>query len=100
MIKPDGSTVAGVKISFTLVDATTHNPITAATATKQRVNGMIQVTTDANGEFSIALIPNDQLSPATVYLCHSHGIGESFYATLESGVDPKQWNDFFLQASP
>lgn len=101
LLNADGLALAGVSIKFTLVDLNKKSFIPTWHINGNRVIlNTVQTVTDKNGEFSISLFPNDQLSPETMYLCQVDCLNSPFYSVLESGVDPKQWFDFFLISTP
>lgn len=92
--RPDNSLLVGAKISFTLVNSAQRGGVIFS-SDGNLVEGDVTTKTDENGEFTVELVPNDALAVATYYLCQIAGVG-SFKATLEGGVDPKQWSAFFL----
>lgn len=98
LVDTSGNPLSSRKIIFTLVDANEELTDAWAVATGERVIGVTEVLTDANGEFSVELCPNDTLSPETKYRCFVRGTGIiDFYATLASGATTKQWIDFYSE---
>lgn len=96
-----GRGLAGVVIDFTLVDAQRKTLDVVWNVDGSRIAlSTVRAVTNEDGEFSVSLIPNDQLTEETAYLCVAKGLGSPFFSTLESGVTPKQWHDFFLQGNP
>lgn len=100
LVTPDGALLPGVLISFILVGWPKEQPIVSFIVDdKSMVAGTVSVRTDAQGEFTVDLIPNDLISPSTEYLCKIQGVGH-FLGVLESGVDPKKFADFFISGNP
>lgn len=100
---PSSVPYANARVRFTIVDATTHLPTDAwVVASGERVGGYAETTTDASGIFTdVALWPNDQLSPATIYLCQIDLAGfDDFYASVDTGATTLQWIDFKANGTP
>lgn len=97
LVKPDGSVLASVKLSFLLCDSS-GVPISAFRLdTHENVSNRVTVTTDAFGHFSVSLAPNDQLSGDTWYLVmalSAHGL-TPFKSKLLSGSGPVSFADFY-----
>lgn len=94
-IYPDGSVISGAHVYFTLVNYSSGVPISAWTETGSRVASVIDVVTDAAGEFAIDLACNDTLSPATKYLCTVQETGDAFFGMIVEGVGSMTWLEFF-----
>lgn len=101
LVSPNGTILKNTHVIFTLVnsdgvpvdvwDATTH----------ERVVGVVDVTTDINGEFSVALWPNDRGNLATQYLCHVSASGVlDFISSVASGGTTLSWIDFMTNGTP
>lgn len=99
-VHPDGSPVISAHVNFFLVGSTSSTPIDAWTATGHKVASISIAQTSALGEFSIALVPNDILSPATRYLCSIPEIGALFYGIVLSGAGDITWLEFYENAAP
>lgn len=93
---PNGDLVVGTEIKFTLVNLAKKDGLLWTASEGELLVGSTVVTTDANGEFEVNLIPNDEVTPSSAYLCEIDGVG-NFTATLEGGATPKRWVDFFRQ---
>lgn len=98
---PDGTVLAGVAITFTLIN-TYGTPTDAWDAyTYERVTGFDEVITDVSGEFSVDLWPNDRGSEVTFYVCHVDSCYvRDFTASLPSGPTGLSWVQFMGGAVP
>lgn len=94
---PEGVLLANTTITFTLVDFN-DTPTGAFDATTgEHVLGDVSVVTDAFGEFSIALWPNDRGDRVTKYVCRvKHPNADRFVSVVPSGVADLSWLDFKL----
>ena len=98
---PDGTVLAGVQISFTLMNANGLFVDAWDGYTYERVAGLKTVTTDINGEFSVDLWPNDRGSEVTQYVCHVDSeYVRDFIASLPSGGAGLTWVEFMGGAIP
>jgi len=103
LVGPDGTVLAGKKITFTLVNANKAPTDAWDVLTGERVVPVKEVaTTNAQGEFSVDLWPNDRGDKATFYLCEVNVAGVTpFTASLPSNlVSDMQWIDFKLGGLP
>ena len=98
---PDGTALAGVTVTFTLVNLR-GMPIDAWDAqTHERVVGATVVTTDEAGTFSVALWPTDRSNVPALYACRVDAPGaRSFSAALPSGPGPLTWAEFMAHGLP
>lgn len=98
---PDGTALAGVTVTFTLVNRR-GMPIDAWDAqTHERVVGATVVTTDEAGTFSVALWPTDRSNVPALYACRVDAPGaHSFSAALPSGPGPLTWAEFMAHGLP
>lgn len=97
-----GTVLSGVTITFQLVDVTGHPTDVWDAISGERVAPVKEsVVTDASGEFTIDLWPNDRGHKETMYLCivRSKGV-ESFMGAIASSVDDLLWIDFMAQGVP
>lgn len=90
---PGGTLLANVRVSFTLV-----NPIGQPTdafdiTTNERVTGETIIMTDAFGEFTVNLCPNDRGDKTTKYVCRCDATPD-FSSQVPSGVGPLSWYAF------
>ena len=99
---PDGRPLAGVEVKFTLVATGTTRPVSPFDATSgARVAPVATVITDAAGEFSINLWPNDRgANTSTEYICHIGNGYSDFRAALPSSATPIEWLDFQALGTP
>ena len=98
---PDGTVLANVAITFKLMDPNGLFIDTWDATTYERVAGIKTVTTDVNGEFVVALWPNDRGSTVTQYLCHVDSqYVQDFISTLPSGPTGMSWAEFMGNALP
>lgn len=105
MIGPDGTILAGVDASFRLVDAA-GNPVPVAwlTATDKTIVGAKEITTDANGTYSITLPGNADITPAgtrwrrRIYLDGERAINTLLDVPTTGG--PYQEEDLAVDAIP
>lgn len=98
---PDGTVLAGVPISFTLMNTNGLFVDAWDAITFERVAGLKTVTTDINGEFSVDLWPNDRGSEVTQYVCHVDSeYVRDFIASLPSGGSGLTWVEFMGGATP
>lgn len=92
LLLPNGLPLANKMISFLLVDTTGKICDTFDAISGERVSGKIDVITDINGEFSVALWPNDRGATVTKYLCHTEVSGiADFVASVPSGASVLTW---------
>lgn len=92
----DNTPLVGVKVTFTLVSATTGKKVLAFSLPENTmVLGEVETITNDIGEFSVTLAANDTITPSTIYKCSIEGLG-TFKGVLESGLTPKKLIDFFL----
>ncbi len=99
---PDGTVLAAKEVSFQLVN-TDNKPTDAWDAISgERIAPVKKtVVTDASGEFTVSLWPNDRGSEVTYYLCTSKGYpSTTFRAALASGASALKWIDFMAQGLP
>lgn len=76
---PDGTVLAGVTVTFTLVNRR-GMPIDAWDAqTHERVVGAAAVKTDEAGEFSVALWPTDRSNVQALYACRVDAPGPAAF---------------------
>ena len=95
LTRPDGSPLAFVQVSFSLVNAV-GTPCDAFDAIdSSRIVGAVLATTDASGFFTAALWPNDRGTTATQYVCTVDypGVG-GFLAAMPSGLNSFSWLQF------
>ena len=105
MIGPDGTILAGVDASFRLVDAA-GNPVPVAwlAATDKTIVGAKEITTDANGTYSITLPGNADITPAgtrwrrRIYLDGERAINTLLEVPTTGG--PYQEEDLAVDAIP
>jgi len=100
---PSGIPYAYTRVRFQLVDAVTLLPVDGWVAsTGERVGGYSETTTNAQGIFAdIELHPNDEISPATMYLCKIDAEGfVDFAGAVPASTTPLQWIDFKAQGTP
>ena len=103
LVGPDGTVLAGKKITFTLVNANKAPTDAWDVLTGERVAPVKEIaTTDAGGLFSVALWPNDRGDRLTYYLCEVNvPYVTPFTAPLPSGaLTALQWIDFKLGGNP
>lgn len=101
LTKPDGTPLAFVQVSFTLVSSVGVSCDVFDAITGERVVGSVSVVTDANGLFSAALWPNDRGSVASQYVCTINYPGAtSFSAGVPSGATPLTWLQFKTSGLP
>lgn len=98
---PDGALLAGVTITFMLINEAGLAIDAWDGTTFERVAGVKTVITDSQGEFSIDIWPNDRGSEVTYYLCHANSkYIRDFTAALPSGPTGLTWLQFMGGASP
>lgn len=98
LYKPNGTIIANAIVSFTLVDAV-GNPVDAFDATTgDRVVGYVTATTNASGEFTVNLWPNDRGDKVTYYVCKCQGTPE-FKSQVPSGPTSLSWLEFKLASN-
>lgn len=98
---PDGTVLAGVEITFTLITPAGLCTDAWDALSNERVTGTKKVTTDIAGEFSVELWPNDRGGEVTQYLCHGQAAClRDFIASLPSGATPLTWLQFMGGALP
>jgi hypothetical protein len=95
LTRPDGSPLAFVQVSFSLVNAA-GTPCDAFDAIdSSRIVGTVSATTDASGFFSAALWPNDRGTTATQYACTvNYPSAGGFLAAMPSGSNNLSWLQF------
>ena len=97
LLQPDGTPLAGYSLKFWLVDA--DGVITSAFEldSGEMVLTPITVTTDAAGEFSAQLVPNDKLSGDTYYRVDiDEAVGyKRFKAKILAGAGSVSFRDFY-----
>lgn len=97
---PSGAPLPGIKISFILIDTTGKKNNAWDAISGERVEGLVQTTTDASGEFSVELWPNDRGATVTQYLCRVAAAGISdFIASVPSGATTLSWIEFMAQGA-
>jgi hypothetical protein len=98
---PDGTVLAGVAITFTLINEAGLAIDAWDGTTFERVAGIKTVTTNNLGQFSIDIWPNDRGSEVTYYLCHVASASiRDFTAALPSGGTGITWVQFMGGATP
>lgn len=99
---PDGTVLAGVKITFTLMSPSGLAIDVWDAFSYERVAGLKQVVTDTNGIFTIDLWPTDRGSTVSVYLCHvdSPYVQDFMAALPTSSLIPISWVNFMGGALP
>lgn len=99
LCKPDGTLLAAVPVTFTLVTPR-GLPIDAWDAiTHERIVGVATVTTDSAGEFTTQLWPTDRSNVPALYLCHVPGVRD-FLAALPSGATAFSWAELMANGLP
>src|SRR3990167_9348651 len=94
---PSGSILAGVRITFTLLDFNDQPTGAFDGTTHERVVGVVTATTDAGGLFSVNLWPNDRGDRTTKYACVVDYPGaDRFISVVPSGAAALSWIDFKL----
>lgn len=98
----DGAILANATITFALVDHIGVRSDAWDAVTSERVGGdPILTTTDASGEFTVALWPNSRGATATRYLCTVNSAGfRPFYGVVEDAAQPLPWVSFMASGSP
>lgn len=98
----DGALLANATITFALVDHIGVRADAWDAVTSERVGGdPIVVTTNAAGEFSVALWPNSRGSTATRYLCTVNSAGfRPFHGVVEDAAQPLPWVSFMANGTP
>lgn len=100
LYSPAGVLLVGKVVTFTLVDLFGAAISAFDITTGERVVGVVSATTDANGEFSVSLWPNDRGDRATKYACTVNYVGaEAFSAQVPSGVGSLTWLAFKLSGA-
>ena len=95
-----GTPILGRRVEFLLVDST-HSPIRAELAQTYSVADRLTATTDVNGVFSIALAPNEGLSPYTAYIVTTYDDNPTpFIAQIPIGTTPMAWEDLKQSGTP
>jgi|GEM_PF-3498554 len=95
LIKPDGTPLAFVQVSFTLVNAVGVSCDAFDAIDSSRIVGTVSATTDASGFFSAALWPNDRGTTTTQYACTVNYPGAGgFLAAMPSGSNNLSWLQF------
>lgn len=98
---PKGNPLVGIVVNFTIVNALGQPCSVFDTLTGERVVGYIATQTDASGQFSVDLWPNDRGEIATQYFCTINYPGsESFAAGVPSGSTPLTWLQFKTSGLP
>jgi hypothetical protein len=101
LMTPNGTPFADAKITFTLVGtpgSALGNVFDAISG--ERVAGQVTTTTDANGQFTVQLWPNDRGATTTQYLCHVDALGiADFKASVPSGATTLTWVAFMAQGT-
>jgi len=103
LFAPNGSPRKNIEIRFTLVKTGTTLPAAPFDAiTLDRVGPTFSVFTNALGEFTTPLWPNDRGDIGTQYICHIEGgyNSEDFRAALPSGAAAVTWADFMALGVP
>lgn len=102
LVNIHGDPLVGIKIHFYLVDAKSKKHTSTFDAlTGERVVGTYSATTDASGEFTIALWPNDRGNTNTRYLCHVEAENVAdIYGVVTTGVGSMLWIDFYEAGVP
>jgi len=72
---PDGSSLSGIKMTFTLCDSSMHKVESIDIGTGDIIVGTTTAWTDEFGEFSVNLWPNARNEVETFYLFHIDYIG-------------------------
>lgn len=98
----DGAILANATITFALVDHIGVRSDAWDAVTSERVGGdPILATTDASGEFTVALWPNSRGATATRYLCTVNSAGfRPFYGVVEDAAQPLPWVSFMASGAP
>lgn len=91
---PTGVVLAGVSISFTLVDGSGAVTDAFDVLTGERVVSTVSTVTDANGIFSINLWPNDRGDKTTKYVCKILRASQEFASQVPSGAGVLSWLNF------
>lgn len=95
LYSPAGTLLAGVTISFTLVDETSAVTDAFDVVSGERVFGKVTAVTDINGIFTVNLWPNDRGDKITKYVC---SIAKKdmidFSSQVPSGIATLTWYDF------
>lgn len=94
---PNNVLLSSTRVTFTLVDANDQPTGAFDATTGERVIGRVSVVTDANGEFSTLLWPNDRGDRTTRYACVVDYPGaDRFLSSVASGASPLSWLEFKL----
>ena len=98
----NGAVLVNAIITFTLVDHIGVRSDTWDAVTSELVGGEpIIATTDASGEFTVALWPNSRGATATRYLCTVNSSGfRPFYGVVEDAAQPLPWVSFMANGTP
>ena len=104
LVSQDGTALSGIEISFLLVDAKDIPTDSWDVITGERVTPIKEtIITNASGEFSVSLWPNDRgdIAKPTFYRCtvKSRDV-QSFCAALPSGATSLAWIDFYANSIP
>lgn len=92
---PDGTLLTSKRVTFTLVDANDQPTGAFDITTSERVVGVVTTTTNASGEFSVNLWPNDRGDRTTRYACWVDYPGaDKFISTVASSAVPLSWMEF------
>lgn len=98
---PDGTKLAGVRISFTLVDDKRRAIDVWDATTGERIAGKVEVTTDDNAEFTAALWPNSRGNKASKYLCEVDADNVAdVLAIVPAGSGDLTWAEFLVSSAP
>lgn len=95
LIDVNNQPMVNTTIIFTLINAKGKPTVSFDTVSLDRVYSPRRVVTDANGEFSIALVENAVMSDETKYLVQTIVDNDTpFTAYLPTGVGDVEWIDF------
>ena len=98
---PDGTLLANKRITFTLVTAEGRPTDAWDAHTRERVAGEVSAVTDAGGEFSVELWPNDRGNITTQYQCKvAHPGVKVIQASVVEAVQALEWIEFMLAGAP
>lgn len=98
---PDGTVLANVRVTFTLVDSVGEPTDAWDSETEERVVGSRTTTTDNAGEFSVDLWPNSRGTSPTYYRCAiAHRDAQDISAAVAAGESTLTWLEFMAEGRP
>ena len=98
---PDGTALASQVVTFTLVDINGIPLYGFETVDGEGIFDKAEATTDSNGDFSIDLYPNDEITGDTYYQVDLPGVDgyDKFQAKLAAGVGSVFFKDFYASGA-